>query len=1697
MPQSGRDEGWLRAWCTKLDVPEDGLSRLLPLTSTYTSFAQKDDEDYANILIAQASEIRRTGDSKTTTVAGKIKKDKWTYEDYCGVLTEIVNGSGSVGVAESVWNSFQLQKPKKARAGRFSRRQQAAGDETDDLLFSLLCGTMRYKQTDMFHLLAHVATPDVLNRMLPTAIEMRSLRNTQILLEENADPNTCHEEFLTIVRAGDEGFVRLLLQAQTPIELTTLTAALPDAVQIGSAAILQLLLAYGADADAQNGLAMEKAVRTKRTDLILSMMMCQNPPSPGTLAPIVAYAFFKMDMMDDKKTLLIELLLNGGAAGETISLALAGAVRQRSSDFVQLFVDKGVSINYYNAEAYRHAVHEVDLETLRILNRGNLDNDLATDIFSEIDGTKHGSSITNDDWRALAGFLLDQGANGIVINEALIERVKSSDLASVNLLLRHGASVDYSDASALDYAVESEDEKFIDSLLQSRPSTQSVNTVFRRVETLSPNSQLRITGKLLDAGATGVAVDRILKTAMNLPAGNRDQDFIQLLIEGGADVSQGQGNLLQRAVETSDDEILHILLLGFPPPNVLATCVPLVMNLTDGQRYKILHMLLHAGARGDEVSQTLIDSIDGTPAGFHLTSLLLTTGEANTGFDSGKAFKKAIASTNIDFLELLAQYNHLQETDFCSCLLAAIDLPQGDDSRLEKIRILLMSTEQMGGETGTTSLRHEMQGLKRRGETTLGVLDMLIEAGADVNHNQGLILVDAIEMDLFGCYNLFLASNPTFQTLEIAFEKALVTAFRNSDLRYIQELLEVGMPQETLDKALLRATEEEQSDQLVLLLLSYDASVNYQEGASVRKAVSRLDLTLLAHLLQHGPNEVTLNSAFALGMTIKDPRVKYESYQLLLKAGTFSKRLLDEALVSAADGGWNMAPICELLLEHGASPSYATGAPICRAIKAANYRFELIQMFLRFGVSEDAVAAGLACAFEVLQSELRLATMELLLSAAKPQLTIDQLLLKTVQAASCDRRLIQCFLKANASVFYQGGECILHTVMCNDVETLRLLEPHFHGQSGVSEIFMTVWGNGKRANSLQEEAVLSILLGAGATGEYVSMALLETVKTVASTPAGFAFLVNLLKAGADVNYNEGASLLEISAKGDLHVLKEILAHRPRRMNMTRAFPLVFKSGVDGQTLREIAVAFCSHSSAPDLSYEHPSHGPLLWQMLQTYPHERELLQYLIDKGCTVDPTVKATLPLLPSEEHVSLLCWALAKEKGALNEDVVDILVAAGANANYQTSLSKSTPLQLAIVGSRANAVATLLHFGADPSLDCHGISPLSLASSIGNAQIVRLLLKAGAAPGDGSLHEAARMVNVSVLQVLLIEGKQRDYPCSRFQGRTALAELCLTAGNKPISQIKAAMSLLKANGDFRRKSKNKSVLHFALDNANAILVAQALLDVFMAEYINEKFNLYEDGRFRYSPLVYVSKGLNKAPPSQRAGLVDLLREFECRERYWAVDGDQPPDMIGAPEDIVKAIKAQKQRQARIQEEHEDHQRRIGHRRAEQEEELAGIKARHNMTLENTREVASETARIDYEAAARHAGVASQRYDAELAYMRQVTDLANRRKDDSNLREIEHRRNLAIADKSHRDEAYATEKTRREEEASYIQRRERLLTSGYEDRAKIDRDRYAEQMKLFDAQKNIVEMSSRPRQVSAPQQQQRIGYEPESADSLD
>jgi hypothetical protein len=391
------------------------------------------------------------------------------------------------------------------------------------------------------------------------------------------------------------------------------------------------------------------------------------------------------------------------------------------------------------------------------------------------------------------------------------------------------------------------------------------------------------------------------------------------------------------------------------------------------------------------------------------------------------------------------------------------------------------------------------------------------------------------------------------------------------------------------------------------------------------------------------------------------------------------------------------------------------------------------------------------------------------------------------------------------------------------------------------------------------------------------------------------------------------------------------------------------------------------------------------------------------------------------------------------------------ANVNYQTSPSKFTPIQLALSPPRANCFVTLLHSGANPisgSPKCKSNRLLAFATS--NKTIIREFINATGASKDGGLHEAAREANVYAVKIQLKEFDKRDYPCTKFQGRTALAELCLNASNSPPDQVKKAILLLKDHGDFRCKSDGKSVLHFALDNQNAVEMTGILLDAFMSEHINDEFNIYEDETLRYSPLGYVLKGRNRAPSSQRPGLEALLKQFNCKNRFWAAEGDQPEHVIGAPPEIA------------------DHMRQLSWRREMGNEELKQIQARHNLEMKTQREQADLAAELEEKAVRRQEVNTQRKYDSEIAHTHKMGGVIREQRSKENRLEIAHKKSVALIDQGQIDAKYNAERRMRREELDFLQKREDIQTTGFNSRAQTS-------MKYLERQKELLKISNQGR----------------------
>src|ERR1700730_2326375 len=101
----------------------------------------------------------------------------------------------------------------------------------------------------------------------------------------------------------------------------------------------------------------------------------------------------------------------------------------------------------------------------------------------------------------------------------------------------------------------------------------------------------------------------------------------------------------------------------------------------------------------------------------------------------------------------------------------------------------------------------------------------------------------------------------------------------------------------------------------------------------------------------------------------------------------------------------------------------------------------------------------------------------------------------------------------------------------------------------------------------------------------------------------------------------------------------------------------------------------------------------------------------------------------------------------------------------------------LAIKNQRPEVLEKLISRGAKVTIpDDSGITPLALASQVGNSTIMEYLLERGADVDDGSLHDAARELPCDAMRVLIKHHHDPVYPSDRHGGRSALAELCFKA---------------------------------------------------------------------------------------------------------------------------------------------------------------------------------------------------------------------------------------------------------------------------------------------------------------------------------
>lgn len=323
---------------------------------------------------------------------------------------------------------------------------------------------------------------DEVKAVLKAPPSERDFTALKLLLSNGADVNRCNGEALSCAVAASNMQVVEVLLAASPSP-TTLAWVMPHALRIvdlmdrltfaqkildvgmppsevNRALIfsiqknphdIPLIKALIEHADTSDGLALTEAVKSEDQDIV---------------ELILGKKSFKLDVLNrgfteaikakDKKrrTSLCNSLLAAGASGEVVSNALLAAASDGDLEFGAILVQNGGSIKHKGGQAIVEACKSGAVEVLDMLLAAK--SEVPQNTLQR--GFQGATQVGNLQKRAeIFKRLLQLGVSGEVVDVQLVSAVRYGDEGKdlVKLLLRHGASPNYSDGEAVEKAVRS------------------------------------------------------------------------------------------------------------------------------------------------------------------------------------------------------------------------------------------------------------------------------------------------------------------------------------------------------------------------------------------------------------------------------------------------------------------------------------------------------------------------------------------------------------------------------------------------------------------------------------------------------------------------------------------------------------------------------------------------------------------------------------------------------------------------------------------------------------------------------------------------------------------------------------------------------------------------------------------------------------------------------------------------------------------------------------------------------------------------------------------------------------------------------------------------------------------------------------------------------------------------------------------
>ncbi|KAF6826544.1 ankyrin repeat containing protein [Colletotrichum musicola] len=1357
--------------------------------------------------------------------------------------------------------------------------------------------------------------------------------------------------------------------------------------------MVALLVKYGVSIEYQDAMAIRKAIQNGRADVAYTLLSGNSELSSIHASECVE--LIPRNMAVESRRLLLDVLLRRGASGTALHDMLIEAAEAGDVDSVKLLltpvfpggkavsdhdVKKGprsmvydrhqiASVDHKGGLALQIAVMRSDVAMTREMLSSGPSSETLAQIFPL---TK---TLSRQNRYRMVECFLTSGLTGPIVHEALQEAIDEEpphrDEDLIGLFLKYNTDINTNEGSALVAAVTQKDLRLLNALFKKNVTPQTAAGILPRIiATQDAKARLDMATLLFTSVPTlepAKVSQAMLNTLNYRPA---DLKLLQvLLLQGRADVNVDNGIAMASAIHSHDPPVLETLLKhGKPSPQTIGRAINELSQLQSSEvKAEKLEILLSKTKDKALFNDVLVKEVhsllqtEPEKRNLSIVKVLLDSG-ADVNSHNAAALCHAVAAGDIQITDLLfaARPN---PASLASALPHALRIADPMD-RLDFSQKLL--------DAGAPAAEAN-RALGFAINTYTNDIALLRTLASKANTSDGEALVSAVKKERPDIVDLVLKQKHPIPVLNDAFAEAAMLSDKEARASICTLLLEHGATGTVLSDALLAAAAD---GDLVLgkILVAHGAQIDEE---IIVEACRSGAADVLAMLLSGNtaPKKTTIERGFQAATEVSNLKTRAAILEPLLCHGVEGEALHVQ-LASAVRFGAEGEDLVKILLEAGADPNHNKGEAVWAATRSA-YLSSLKMMLGQVDigtklVSNPARPSGVGAnivkqhkpapatlnralrAAWKLSRETRAAVIDALFRAGLPiSEDLHVVLNQAINEEEPDFKLIKSLLKYGASPIANNCQTLIDATRRVLVRPLALmLESKILGE----DLNLAIREGFTKENSKDwfTEAGFSLLhsfLQKGAHGDGLSSVLAQVVDMPLSESDDSVSLANgfvdiLLDHKVDVNYDDGKLLQSAAAACNSFLVKRLLEKRPNTESISRAFYRIFDNPTSEDEALELIQMFTDYADGEtrlDVMYTPSDSMPLLFLAIMQHPRSIQITKALLDAGYYYDQMMPCKVFEDMEEEPITLTMWALLQPQKKISSGIIQMLIETGAKVNFESKVSQTTPLMLAIRMRRPDLVKTLLLEGAEVDVcDAKGNTPLTLSTEAGGDIAIKMmsnLLAAGASRNDGSLHNAARELNVAACQVLVQYGHDPDFPSTLHGGRSALGELCLHAadGGELTASRQKLMErvinfLIEAGSDITLRTEGKSILLLALDSKEPLVTSRTLLKAGMWKHINNKFNNYSDGKMTYSPTMYVMHVLPET--DQRDDLVKLLRANRAEDVYYANLGPQPDGAVGMPEDVEAQERTRRARLDRINLEQEDHLLSIARNR-----ELATVQA--------------------------------------------------------------------------------------------------------------------------------------------------------------